>query len=245
MPEDKTGHRVPQVYFRVWENNRWMNKNSDHFFKNKRVILFALPGAFSPVCSILHLPSYNDLYDTFRENGIDDVYCLSVNDGFVLEAWKRAEKAKKITMLPDADGEFTSKLGFLVDKSEMCMGERSWRYSMLINNGIIEKMFIEPVGQESDPYGQSSAETMLKYLNPSARVPDSVVIFSKHGCVDCEKVKEVLRSHRVPFEELMLDDDFTIRTVKGISGTTFLPQIFINGKRINVEELKSFYGERR
>lgn len=242
MPEDKTGHRVPMVTFRVWENNRWVNKNSDHFFKNKRVILFALPGAFSPICSILHLPSYNDLYDTFRENGIDDVYCLSVNDGFVLEAWKRAEKARKITMLPDADGEFTSKLGFLVDKSEMCMGERSWRYSMIINNSVIEKMFIEPVGQESDPYGQSSAETMLKYLNPSARSPDSVVIFSKHGCVECEAAKEILRIHKVPYEELMLDDDFTIRTVKGISGTTFLPQIFINGKRMNMNELKSFYG---
>lgn len=240
MFEDKTGHYVPQVTFRMWENGHWVFKNSDHFFRNKRVILFALPGAFTPVCSIMHLPSYNDLYDTFRENGIDDVYCLSVNDSFVMEAWKKAGKISKITMLPDAEGEFTKKMGFMLNTQEMCLGERSWRYSMIVNNCVIEKMFIEPAGQGTDPYGQSSAETMLKFLNPEARVPDSVAIFSSHGCVECEEVKELLKSRHLPFDELFLDDHFTIRTVKALSGSTYLPQIFVNGKRINLRELKDY-----
>lgn len=243
MLEDKTGQRVPYAVFRVWENNHWATKTSDDYFRNKRVILFALPGAFTPVCSVLHLPSYNDLYDTFRANGIDDVICLSVNDGFVLEAWKKAEKAFKITMVPDASGEFTSKLGFLVDKSDACLGNRSWRYSMVVNDGVIEKMFIEPFGHESDPYGESSAETMLKYIAPHAAVPDSVVVFSKHNCQECENAKNILNHQHIPFEELMLDDNFTIRTVKAISGSTFLPQVFINGRRMRLEELNQHFGE--
>lgn len=238
---DKTGHKVPYVNFKINEDYKWVTKSSDDIFKNKRVVLFALPGAFTPICSTLHLPAYNDLYETFRSYGIDDVYCLAVNDSFVLEAWKRAEKALKITMLPDVDGEFSIKLGFLMNRSDMCLGNRSWRYSMVINDGVIEKMFIEPEGEESDPYGESSAEKMLKYLNPSARLPSSITIFTKHGCADCEEMKDVFRKYSMPFEELILNEHFSIKTVKAISASTHLPQVFIDGKRI--EDTRELNGE--
>lgn len=242
MPfEDKTGHKVPQVTFKIREDYKWVTKTSDDIFKHKRVVLFALPGAFTPTCSSVHLPRYNELYDTFRSYGVDDVVCLSVNDSFVLNEWKKAEKADKITMLPDGNGEFSEKLGFLVSKSDMCLGDRSWRYSMVVDDGVIEKMFIEPEG-EGDPYGESSAEKMLKYLNPEARLPDSVTIFTKPGCIYCAQAKDFLRHQDVPYEELVLNTHFTVKTVKAISNTTQLPQVFINGQRIGgAEDLERHY----
>ena len=240
--QDKTGQQVPAVEFKIREGLKWVTKSTHDFFKNKRVILFALPGAFTPVCSTLHLPTYNELYDTFRANGIDDVFCLAVNDAFVLEAWKKAEKAWKITMIPDVDAEFSTKMNFLKNRSDLCLGNRSWRYSMVINNEVIEKMFIEPEGEATDPYGVSSAETMLKYLNPNAKLPDSVTIFTKYGCQECEEMKDLLRSHSTPFEELMLNEDFSIKTVRALSNSTELPLVFINGKKIQkIEDLKNMF----
>jgi glutathione-dependent peroxiredoxin len=123
----------------------------------------------------------------------------------------------------------------------MCFGDRSWRYSMVVNDGVIEKMFIEPEG-EGDPYGESSAETMLKYLNPKAELPASVSIFTKNGCIYCARAKELLNQHKVPYEELVLSEQFTIKTVKAISNTTKVPQVFINGKLIGgSDELQKFF----
>lgn len=238
--KDKTGQRVPMVTFKIREDYKWVTKNSDDIFRHKRVVLFALPGAFTPTCSSVHLPRYNELYDTFRSYGIDDVVCLSVNDSFVLNEWKKAEKADKITMLPDGNGEFSRALGFLVNKSDLCFGERSWRYSMVVNDGIIEKMFIEPE-EEGDPYGESSAEKMLKYLGPDASLPDSVTVFAKHGCIYCARAKEMLQQRKIPYEELVLNDQFSIKTVKAISGSTQLPQVFINGEHIGgAEDLEKY-----
>lgn len=231
MFEDKTGTKVPDVTFRTREDHSWVYRTTDDFFKDKRVIVFALPGAFNPICSSIYLPAYNDLYDTFRSTDIDDVYCLTVNDGFVLEAWRQAEKADKITMLPDVEGAFTKKLGFLDDN-------HSWRYSMIVNDKIIEKMFIESDAVSVDPYSLSSAEMMLSYLDPKAVLPDSVTIFTKHGCGNCEAVKEYFNNHDIPFDELILNEDFTIRTVRAISGSTFLPQIFVNGSKTTLDDLR-------
>lgn len=239
--EDKTGQRVPMVTFKIREDYKWVTKTSDDIFKHKKVVLFALPGAFTPTCSSVHLPRYNELYDSFRSYGVDDVVCLSVNDSFVLNEWKKAEKADKITMLPDGNGEFSRALGFLVNKSDLCFGERSWRYSMVVDDGVIEKMFIEPES-EGDPYGESSAEKMLKYLNPDAHLPDSVTVFTKHGCIYCARAKEMLQQRKIPYEELTLNDQFTIKTVKAISDTTKLPQVFINGDHIGgAEELEKYF----
>jgi glutathione-dependent peroxiredoxin len=238
---EKIGQRVPDVTFKIRDDYRWITKTSDDYFKGKRVVLFALPGAFTPTCSSVHLPRYNELAQSLKENGIDDVICLSVNDSFVLNEWKRMEHADNITMIPDGNGEFSRKIGLIVNKEDLCFGERSWRYSMVVNNGVIEKMFLEPE-EEGDPYGASSAENMLHYLNPQAEIPPSIVIFTRRGCIYCAQAKEILRQQNQDFEELILSEDFTIKTVKAISNTTKLPQIFINGKRVGgAEELDDYF----
>ena len=167
---------VPAVSFKIrvrdesiaGENPyRWDTVTSDGIFRDKRVVLFALPGAFTPTCSASHLPRYEALYDAFREAGIDDVICLSVNDAFVMNQWGRAQNAEKVSLLPDGNGEFTRKMGMLVDKANLGFGMRSWRYSMLVNDGVIEEMFVESGYSdncESDPYEVSDADTMLGYL---------------------------------------------------------------------------------
>ena len=241
--QDKTGSKVPDVTFKIRDDYQWVNKSTKDLFGGKRVILFALPGAFTPTCSSVHLPAYNDLYEVFKMNGIDDVICLAVNDSFVLNEWKKAEKAINITMLPDGNGEFSEKLGLLVDKKDLCFGNRSWRYSMVVNDGTIEKMFLEPE-VEGDPYGESSAEKMLSYLNPKEVLPSSVTIFTKTGCIYCARAKELLKKKNIKYDELVLNKDFTIKTVKAISDSTQLPQVFIDGVRIGgSDELHKHYGE--
>lgn len=234
--KDQTGQRVPQVKFKVREGHKWAEKTTDDYFKGKKVVLFALPGAYTPTCSSVHLPRYNELYDSFKKAGIDDVICLSVNDSFVMNSWKEDQDAEKITMLPDGNGEFSEKLGFLVDKQAIGFGKRSWRYSMLVNDGKIEKMFIEEE-KPGDPFDSSNAETMLKYLNQE--IPKSVAIFTRLGCEFCFEAKELLKKNNVPFEEHVLNQDFTVKTLVAISGGTKVPQIFMNGERIGgAEELK-------
>jgi glutathione-dependent peroxiredoxin len=238
--QDLTGHKVPQVRFKIREDDHWVTKTSDDFFRQKKVILFALPGAFTPTCSSVHLPSYNDLAAIFKKNGVDDLICLSVNDSFVLNEWKKKEKAENITMLPDGNGEFTQKMGLLVDKEDLCFGKRSWRYSMYVDDGIIKKMFLEPE-EEGDPYGASSAENMLKYLNPQIHLPKSVAIFTRPGCSFCARAKKLLRQKEMDFDELVLNEDFTIKTIKAISGSTQVPQVFINGQRVGgAEDLENY-----
>jgi peroxiredoxin/glutaredoxin len=242
--QDKVGDKVPEVSFKIRENSQWVTRTTKDFFQGKRVVFFALPGAFTPTCSSVHLPRYNELYDAIRSNGIDDVICLAVNDSFVLNEWKKVEKADNITMLPDGNGEFTRQLGLLVNKQDLCFGERSWRYSMVVNDGIIEKMFIEP-DDEEDPFGVSSAENMLKYLNPNAPIPESITIFTKKDCSYSARAKELLESCHLPFEEHVLLQDFTIKTVKALSNSTKLPQVFINGRRIGgAEELEKHIGQK-
>lgn len=242
--QDQSGKPVPDVTFKIRDDYRWVEKSSQEIFGGKRVVLFALPGAFTPTCSSVHLPAYNDLYATFKSQGIDEILCLSVNDSFVLNEWKAQEKADHITMLPDGNGEFSNKLGFLVDKSDLCFGSRSWRYSMVVDDGIIEKMFIEPRGESEDPYGESSAENMLKYLKPGIELPPEVAIFTRPGCQYCARAKELLRQREMAFDELVLNKNFSIKTVKAISHSTKLPQIFINGFHVGgADDLESYLDE--
>lgn len=239
---DKTGQRIPTFEFFMFIGDQWVSRTTEQLFGNSRVVVFAIPGAFSPVCSTQHLPRYNELYETFRSYGVEEVYCLAVNDSFVLNAWKKAERADNIVMLPDPDGEFTRRLGFLVNRNEVCLGNRSWRYSMVINNGIIEKMFIEKGDQGTDPYGESSAENMLKYLNPDAELPPSITIFSKVSCQVCAQIKSMLEQHHLQYEELHLNEEYTVKTAKALTGPADdLPVVFINGTKISkVEELEAY-----
>lgn len=146
---------------------RWQDMNSDELFAGKRVVLFALPGAFTPTCSATHLPRYEERYDEFKARGVDEVYCLSVNDAFVMNQWARTQGADKVKLLPDGNAEFTRKMGRLVDKSNLGFGMRSWRYSLYAEDGEIKQMFDEPGLMDNcpdDPFQVSDADTMLEWL---------------------------------------------------------------------------------
>ncbi len=145
----------------------WKDLTSAEIFKGKRVVLFSLPGAFTPTCSTSHLPRFEELHDDFRAEGVDQIVCLSVNDAFVMYQWGLSQNAKNVFLLPDGSGEFTRKMGMLVDKSNLGFGMRSWRYSMLVEDGVIVKMFIENGFEDNcptDPFEVSDADTMLAYL---------------------------------------------------------------------------------
>lgn len=146
---------------------RWQDTSSEDIFKGKKVVVFSLPGAFTPTCSSNHLPRYEELFEQFKAEGIDEIYCISVNDAFVMFQWANHIGAKNIKMLPDGNGEFTHKMGMLVDKSNLGFGQRSWRYSMLVDDGKIDKIFVEPDFGDNcptDPFEVSDADTMLAYL---------------------------------------------------------------------------------
>ncbi len=225
------GQKVPNVTFRVRENDEWVAVSSDDLFANKTVVLFSLPGAFTPTCSSTHLPRYNELAATFVANGVDSIICMSVNDTFVMNAWKQDQEASNITVIPDGNGEFTDGMGMLVGKEDLGFGKRSWRYSMLVKNGVVEKMFIEP-DQPGDPFEVSDADTMLDYINPKAKKPSSVAVITKPGCPFCIKAKSMLADKGIAYEEIVLGKDATSVSVKAISGNGTVPQVFFDGKNI-------------
>ena len=231
---------VPSVTFRTRQNDDWVDVKSDDLFKGKTVVVFSLPGAFTPTCSSTHLPRYNELAKTFNDNGVDDIICMSVNDAFVMNAWKQDQEAENITVIPDGNGEFSQGMGMLVDKDDLGFGKRSWRYSMLVRDGVVEKMFVEP-NKPGDPFEVSDADTMLNYLNPEAKKPSSVSIISKPGCPFCAKAKTMLKEKGIAFEEVLLGKDITSVSLKAMSGSTAVPQIFINGDRVGgSDELETF-----
>jgi peroxiredoxin len=168
--------RVPHVVFntRVRDESvegpnpyRWQDRTTEEIFAGKKVVVFSLPGAFTPTCSSNHLPRYEELYEEFKAQGVDQIICISVNDAFVMFQWGKQIGAKNVLLLPDGNGEFTRKMGMLVDKSNLGFGMRSWRYSMLVNDGKIEKIFVEPDFGDNcpiDPFEVSDADTMLAYL---------------------------------------------------------------------------------
>ena len=143
--------------------------NNRRSFKGKKIVLFSLPGAFTPTCSSQQLPQYEAQYDKFKSLGIDEVYCISVNDAFVMNAWARDEKIEKVKMIPDGCGTFTRSMGMLVNKPAQGFGMRSWRYAAVVKNGLIENWFEEPglnnSSNDDDPYEVSDPDTMLEYFN--------------------------------------------------------------------------------
>ena len=174
-----TPSRVPEALFRTRVRNpalpgdnpfEWRDVTTAEVFAGKRVVLFAVPGAFTPACSESHLPGFERLHDDFIALGVDEVICLAVNDAFIMHQWARSQSIAKVRMLPDGNGEFTRKMGMLVDRSGQGMGMRSWRYSMLVVDGKIEKLFAEPGFQDNPagvPVKVSGADTMLAYLGAS------------------------------------------------------------------------------
>ena len=231
MHKNLEGKRVPDVTFRTREAHEWVDQTSDDVFAGKSVVIFSLPGAFTPTCSSSHVPRYNQLVPQFKAKGIDEVICVSVNDAFVMNEWQRSQNADRVTFLPDGNGEFSEGMGLLVGKEDLGFGRRSWRYSMLVRDGVIEKMFIEPE-EPGDPFHVSDADTMLKYLDPACEFPHDVAVFSREGCPFCVRAKGLLNDAGIEFEELVLNRDYTDRTLRAVSTNTTYPQVFINGQLI-------------
>lgn len=241
--ESLQGKPVPDVTFKARPDDQWRDISSTDLFKGKTVVVFSLPGAFTPTCSSTHLPGYNALAGVFKENGVDDIVCMSVNDAFVMNEWKAGQEADNITLIPDGNGDFSEGMGLLVDKRSLGFGKRSWRYSMLVKDGIIDKMFIEPE-QEGDPFEVSDADTMLAYINPQARKPEPVVMFSKPGCPHCARAKAVLREHQVAFTDLSQDQTINSSVLRAVSGQMTWPQVFIGGRLIgNADAVEAYFAK--
>ncbi len=152
---------------------RWQSLTSGDLFKDRRIVLFALPGAFTPTCSAKQLPMYEQNYMAFKKAGVDDIYCLSVNDSFVMNAWFRYQNIKHVKPIPDGSGLFTAEIGMMVDKDNLSFGSRSWRYALLLNDGIVEKTFIEDGFGDNigdDPFEVSDAETVFDYITNESPV---------------------------------------------------------------------------
>ncbi|WP_303760538.1 glutathione peroxidase [Alcanivorax jadensis] len=241
MLENREGQRVPQVTFRTREGNEWRDVTTDDLFKGKTVVVFALPGAFTPTCSSTHLPRYNELAPVLKANGVDDIVCLSVNDGFVMNAWAGDQSAGNIRFIPDGNGEFTDKMGMLVDKQDLGFGPRSWRYSMLVKDGVIERMFIEPE-KPGDPFEVSDADTMLNYINGEAALPKRVTVFTKPGCPHCARAKKALADNGYAFEEIELGSrGLSYSSLAAVTGAGTTPQVYIEGERIGgADELEAW-----
>lgn len=241
MPASREGQKVPKVTFRTRQKDQWAEVTTDDLFAGKTVAVFSLPGAFTPTCSSTHLPGYNELAKVFKANGVDDIVCISVNDAFVMNEWAKFQDAQNLTVIPDGNGEFTEGMGMLVDKADLGFGKRSWRYSMLVKDKTIEKMFVEP-DKAGDPFEVSDAETMLRYINPEAVRPQLVSLFTKVGCPFCASAKATLSEHGLEYEEIVLDKNITTRSLRAVTGGTTVPQVFIDGKLIgDSEEVKAYF----
>lgn len=240
MLEDKSGQRIPEATFRTRQDHEWVDVKASDLFAGKTVVVFSLPGAFTPTCSSSHVPRYNQLAGVLKANGVDEIVCLSVNDAFVMNSWKEDQHADNITFIPDGNGEFTEGMGMLVDKDNLGFGKRSWRYSMLVKDGVIDKMFIEPE-VEGDPFDVSDADTMLKYVAPDAKAPSDVLVFSRDGCPFCAKAKGMLADNGMAYEEMVLNRDYTDHGLRAATGRTSYPQVFIDGKHIGgADDLEAY-----
>lgn len=241
--KDMIGQRVPSVIFRTRQGDNWVNISTDELFNGKKVVLFSLPGAFTPTCSSTHLPRYNELACEFKKLGVDDIICVSVNDTFVMNAWKADQECSNITVIPDGNGEFTEGMGRLVDKENLGFGKRSWRYSMLVEDGVVTKIFDEPE-KDGDPFEVSDADTMIKYLKPDWQDKPSVAIFTKPGCPFCIKAKKLLDEQGLAYEEIVLGRDASMTGVRAITGRETVPQVFIGGQHIGgSDDLEAYFAK--
>jgi glutathione-dependent peroxiredoxin len=232
MNHRKVGDRIPDVTFRTRTSTSWKDVTTQELFANKTVVVFSLPGAFTPTCSSNQLPGYNRLAPVFKANGVDDILCVSVNDAFVMQEWERSQSAANITMIPDGNGEFTAGMGMLVDKHDLGFGHRSWRYSMLVRDGVIAQMFVEPQ-KPGDPYEVSDPETMLAHINPAARAPDCIAVLTRPGCPHCVRAKALLEDAGLTFEEIPIAG---VGALYAMSGAKTTPQVFVNGTVIGGAE---------
>ncbi|MCL1623766.1 glutathione peroxidase [Moraxella sp. Tifton1] len=229
--QDMVGQKVPSVTFHTRQGDSWVDISTDELFNDKKVVVFSLPGAFTPTCSSTHLPRYNELAGEFKKLGIDDIICMSVNDTFVMNAWAADQECDNIRVIPDGNGEFTKGMGRLVNKDNLGFGSRSWRYSMLVEDGTIVKIFDEPE-KDGDPFEVSDADTMIRHLDSDWQDKPSITIITKPGCPHCTKAKAALDERGLTYEEIVLGRDASMTSIRAITGLESAPQIFIGGKHI-------------
>ena len=163
----EVGMSLPEVILPIRVDGEFVELNTKEQFADKRVILFGLPGAFTPTCSEEQLPGFESKFAEFQEKGIDEIYCVSVNDSFVMNSWFDSLGIKNVRPLPDGNGEFTHEIGAECRKSNVGFGMRSWRYTVVANNGIVESVYIEEGykdNSETDPYEVSTPENVLENL---------------------------------------------------------------------------------
>ena len=171
--------RVPEVTFKTRSkchngDYAWRDLTSAEIFGDRRVVVFSLPGAFTPTCSTYQLPGYEEKYDEFTALGIDAIYCISVNDAFVMNAWTKDLNIENVKLIPDGNAYFTRSMGMLVNKSNLGFGNRSWRYAAVVDNGIIEKIFVEQGLRDNsdvDPYEETTPDKVLEYVSANVKTP--------------------------------------------------------------------------
>lgn len=174
---NNVGKRLPDVTFktRVRDDSidgpnpfRWEDKTTADYFAGKRVVLFSLPGAFTPTCSTYQVPGFEENYNKICEMGIDEVYCISVNDSFVMNKWAKDQCVERVKMIPDGNGDFTKGMDMLINKEHLGFGYRSWRYAAIVEDGVVTHWFEEPGinnnGSDDDPYGETSPENVISVL---------------------------------------------------------------------------------
>ena len=206
------------------------------------MIVFSLPGAFTPTCSSSHVPQVQPAGTCVSgKHGVDDIVCMSVNDAFVMNEWKTDQAGGEHHVhARTATVSSPTAWVILVGKEDLGFGKRSWRYSMLVKDGVVEKMFIEP-DVPGDPFEVSDADTMLSYLAPAEQKPHDVTVFSRAGCPHCSRAKAALREAGIGFEALELNSEYTDRTLRAVSGGSTVPQVFIDGELIGgADELEAW-----
>ena len=160
--------KIPNTIWKIRKGKDWFEESASDYFSGKRSLVVSLPGAFTPIWSEMQLPGLEALYDDYKEKGIDEVYCLSVNDSFVMNAWAKEHEVEKVKMIPDGSGEFTRDMDMIVFKPAQNFGLRSWRYAMIVNDMEIEQMIVEPgknqQGLDDDPYEETKPENILSKL---------------------------------------------------------------------------------
>jgi peroxiredoxin/glutaredoxin len=224
--ERLSGERVPFAQFRMRHEGKAVEVTTDDLFADRTVVAFGLPGAFTPTCSGQHVPRFVELEPQLKAHGIDAILCLAVNDPYVMEAWQRDQQAYSITFVPDGNGDFHRALGLLCDLRDDDMGSRACRYALVVRDRTIELALVEP-GTPGDPYGVSSADSVLAHLAPRENVND-IVVFTRPLCSHSERAKELLDRQGLHYEAV----DLKPRGIRAVSGARTTPQIFLNGQLI-------------
>lgn len=226
------GTRAPDVeLLRLGDDGRVERVGTRALFSGRSVVVFALPGAFTPTCSAAHVPRFNQLAGELAQRGIDDIVCVSVNDPYVMAAWASSLGASRIRFLADPEGAFSGALDLLTDKRAAGLGVRSRRYAMLVRDGVVERAFVERDGP-GDPFAVSDADTLLAYLDPEAPVLVSIAVIARRGCPHCARAKRLLEARSLPFETIELDERVTVTSVRALTGRSTVPQVFMQGRLI-------------